>query len=566
MIRESAPPEFLAANLDLPPLATQLLWNRGITERADAERFLNPNYQTDLHDPFAFCHMARAVARIRQAITQREHIVVHGDYDADGVCGAAVIWTTLKALGAHVDVFLPHREHDGYGMHERTVHELKGRGASVIITCDCGISNGKEIALAQRFGIDVIITDHHTLPPELPPAFAILHPGAPGETYPWKGLSGGGVAFKLAQALLRECGVPEPGFEKWLLDLVAISSVADMVPLQKETRALVHFGLKVLCRTRRRGLQRLMQSAGVLDDAGRPKRALDATTIGFVVAPRINAAGRMAHATTAFNMLTTENATEAEELAHELEQHNSARQQAVARLLEEAKARAGEIGPEPAVVVSAPDWPLGLLGLIASKLAETHRRPAFIFSNRGGILTGSGRSVAGINLMQALRELPPVMTKFGGHAQACGVTLPEAALTQFTDALRTRLMLETRAADDAPRIADAALLPGDITDDLPQMLQRFAPFGVENPEPVFVLRGTRVLQCNTVGASGKHLKLYLSVSGRIVKGIAFGMGSRASELLRSQTMDIVCAVRANDWNGRREVELFVIDFNSSDLP
>jgi single-stranded-DNA-specific exonuclease len=289
---------------EIAPTVLQLLWNRGLRTQAAIDEFLNPDYGRDLHDPFLFRDMSKACERLGRACREREKIAVHGDYDADGVCAAAIAVTTLRALGAEAGVFLPHREIDGYGLNRRTVERLAAEGVKVIVTCDCGIANAAEVALAREKGMDVIITDHHALPAELPGAFATIHPQVPGETYPRDGLAGGGVAWKLAQALVRRAargGVAlPPGFEKWLLDLVAISSVADLVPLLGETRTLVKYGLVVLGKTRRVGLRELMLAAGVYAEDGRPRRAIDSATIGFQIAPRLNAAGRLDHANAAF--------------------------------------------------------------------------------------------------------------------------------------------------------------------------------------------------------------------------------------------------------------------------
>lgn len=570
-VAELAPPEFLAAHLDMPPVVVQLLWNRGLRERAEMDQFLNPDWTRDLHDPFLFRHMERAVSRVRDAIARREKIVVHGDYDADGVCGATLLWTTLTALGAVVDVFLPHREHDGYGVHEKTVRELAAKDVKVIITCDCGISCVPEVALAQSLGVDVIITDHHTLPPTLPPAYAILHPSAPGETYPWKGLSGGGVAFKFAQALLSErsgengqvSGVrPEVGFEKWLLDLVSISSVADMVPLKGETRALVYYGLKVLERARRPGLRALMRAAGVLDEFGRPRRAIDATTIGFQIAPRINAAGRMEHASAAFRLLTAKDEQSADELALVLNGHNTARQQAVEKLMDEAHSlTSGAEDTFSPLVISGTDWPLGLLGLIASKLAEEQYRPTFVFSDRGGILTGSGRSIPGVDIMAALRMMPSAMTKFGGHAQACGVTLPRGQLLTFESELTGLLRDSFGTRPPTPAITvDTELDLDHLTNETADAITRFAPFGMDNPEPTLLTRGVRVVDVRTVGAEGKHLSLMGSQRGTTRKFIAFRLGPRAPSIPPGTLVDILYTVRPSEWNGRKELELSIRDF------
>src|SRR3989344_4064390 len=343
------PPEsFKNEHPDLPDVVLQLLWNRALRSQRDIDEFLNPDYVRDIHDPFLFRDMQRAVDRLFAAIAAQEKIVIHGDYDADGVSASIILTNTLRALGAVTDFFLPHRETDGYGLNINTVEKLAAEGARIIITCDCGISNAVEIARAKELGIDVIITDHHQEPINLPDAaYATIHPKIAGETYPFKGLAGGGVAFKLSQGLLRTHAQHNPKlpsgeshevFEKWLLDMVAISSVADMVPLLGETRTLVRYGLLVLGKTRRVGLRRLMKGAGLLDQNGAPKHAkITAEDIGFKIAPRINAAGRMNHATTAFQLLLEQEEDRARALAEEINANNNARQELTADLVLKAR-------------------------------------------------------------------------------------------------------------------------------------------------------------------------------------------------------------------------------------
>ncbi|MEK7160758.1 MAG: DHH family phosphoesterase, partial [Patescibacteria group bacterium] len=341
VVAETPPAEFIAAHPELPAIIAKLIWNRGLRAPEQIEQFLNPEYTKDILDPFLFNDMEKAVKIIFGCIAANKKIVVHGDYDADGVCASVIIISTLKKLGApDVEVFLPHRETDGYGLNINTVKLLHEKGAALIITCDCGISNTTEITEAKKLGMQVIVTDHHAMPAVFPPADAIIHPLVPGEKYPDKGLAGGGVAFKLAQALLQRFKpVPLPegdyrgvgvqsleAFEKWLLDLVAISTVGDMVPLVGESRTLVRYGLTVLNKTKNLGLKKLLIEAGLADENGKPKKNYDTHTIGFQIAPRINAAGRMDHANVAFALLMAEDNGEAENLAKQLNKNNVDRQ------------------------------------------------------------------------------------------------------------------------------------------------------------------------------------------------------------------------------------------------
>ena len=331
------PLEFTNSHPELPVAVAQLLWNRNLRAQAQIDEFLNPDYSQDIHDPFLFKDMEKATGIIFKSINKQDNIVVHGDYDADGVCAAALIITCLKKLGAkNAGVFIPHREVDGYGLNPNTIELLHSQKTNLIITCDCGVSNAPEIALARKYKIKVIVTDHHTIPAKLPKANAIIHPLIKGEPYPYKGLCGGALAFKLMQGLLRKYarshktlpdGQTFESFEKWLLDLVAIASIGDMVPLLGESRTLTRYGLTVINKTKNVGLKKLFIAAGIADEKGQPKRgAYDSYTMSFQVVPRLNAAGRMDHANTAFALLLAKDEKEAESLAAQLNKNNVDRQ------------------------------------------------------------------------------------------------------------------------------------------------------------------------------------------------------------------------------------------------
>lgn len=553
----------------LHPLVQQLLRSRGMHTAESAEKFLTPRYDRDVHDPFLFRDMRRAVDRVWLAIASQDLIIVHGDYDADGVCGAAILCTTLRALGANVESFLPHREHDGYGLNKKTVDTLHERGARLIITCDCGVSNGAEIAHANTYGIDVIITDHHQVPPIIPDAFAILHPKVDGETYPDQTLSGGGVAFKLAQGLLAEhrargnqtiAGMPHEGFEKWLLDLVAISSVADMVPLLHETRALTRFGLVVLNKTRRIGLQKLLETTG------RKERTMDTTTIGFKIAPRINAAGRMDHASEALALLMSETEEEAQPIAERIHSYNTLRQ----KLTEELTKRGRELVQtthdtenDPILFVRGDGWSPGVIGLIASRLKDDYNKPVIVLGQAGDSYVGSGRSVETFHITNALHEVAPYLLKFGGHPQACGFTLKSrdvydefcAALTEVAK----RRLVESPTAPPILEI-DAELNLDTIDTRLVQVLEQFAPFGIGNNEPTFVARGVIVVESLGMGTTQNHTRLTLQQSdrGRPMKFVAF-FSKLWQRVERGMRVDVVFQLSTNEWNGRQEIECKIID-------
>jgi single-stranded-DNA-specific exonuclease len=515
-IFQDAPPEdFVIAHPEIPQSITRLLWNRGLRTQEKIDEFLQPDYTNDVHDPFLFKDMEKAVALVFDAIKLNKKIVVHGDYDADGVCAAAVIMTTIKKLGAaYTDIFLPHRETDGYGLNNRTVQMLKDKNTELIITCDCGISNTEEISLAKQLGMHVIVTDHHAMPAVFPPADAIIHPLVPGEPYPDKTLAGGGVAFKLIQALLIEHkktnttlpdGQTHEAFEKWLLDLVSISTVGDMVPLVGESRTLVRYGLTVLNKTRNLGLQKLMIHTGLIDDNGKAKRAFDTQTIGFQIAPRINAAGRMKHANVAFELLMAETPEEAERLAAELDQNNVDRQKLTEKLVTQARRQVKETNQQDNSIlfVFGEDWGTGILGLIASRIKEEFFKPTLAMGVNGGTITGSGRSVPGFNLIESLKTMPEFFHKFGGHPQACGFSLKSRDIFEdFKKTLLEKAVIGTQDIDLTPQIKiDAVVDLDEINWKLYDILQKFEPFGMANEEPLYAALGLTVISVAPVGTT-----------------------------------------------------------------
>lgn len=568
IIPEPASASDVAALSQYSATVQQMLARRGMTTAAAAAQFFSPNYETDIHDPFLFRHMERAVERISRAIVNHEPILVHGDYDADGMCAATILYETLSRLGAQVSVFLPHREEDGYGINLRTVERAVTDGVKVLISCDCGIANAKEIAFAQEHGIDVIITDHHAMPEVLPEAYATIHPLVPGETYPWGGLAGGGVAFQLARALLTRLQPDDAVAQgKWLLDLVAISSIADMVPLLAETRALTTYGLRVLGKTKRRGLQSLLTRAGAMDPVTRAlKRPLDSTTVGFQIAPRLNAAGRIEHPRIAFDLLTAKDATRADELATQLQTLNTTRQKITEEALQQARKQILDAHWEnDAALVVAGDWAPGIVGLIAGNLMQEYWRPVFAVSTRGA-LVGSGRSIPGFHVVDAMRAGSDFFIKFGGHPQACGFTLQENAVDGFRAHLNTyaQNIFSGGVAPARTYLTEGEIALEAITVPFVEKISAFAPYGVGNPEPQFVLRGVTVRDITPVG-EGKHARMRVAQhTGEERTVIAFGFGPRGRNadalrgIIAGSQIDLLATLSINEWNGRRDPQLGLV--------
>lgn len=572
VIEEPAPVSFKQQFPHIDPLAADLLYRREMRTQAAIDEFLNPDYGEDLHDPFLFREMQTAIDRVMQAIRLKEQITVHGDYDADGLSGAVILHSTLKFLGAEsVNVYLPDREREGYGLNANTVDYLHGQGTKLIITCDCGISNAEEINQARGLGIDVIVTDHHTQRGDLPNAI-ILHPKVLGETYPFKELAGGGVAFKLAQGLLRSQKADLPvkeaatyeAFEKWLLDMVAISSVADMVPLVGENRTLVKYGLTVLSKARRLGIRAILQKAGLFPPKNGKELKLTTYEIGFVIAPRLNAAGRMDHANAAFGALMAQEEPHAAQLAENLEQTNKNRQTVTEKMLKEALEQIGEIdrNKPQAIVVYDPSWSVGVAGLIASRLLDRFHLPVFVLAQINGHIAGSGRSIEGFDCVQALNAMKELFSKYGGHARACGFTL---AANDLLDAFRQRATEYAQKVLGEEEIAPKMIIDGEIeinqlTWDFYEQIRQFEPFGMGNPQPKFLTRNAEIVDVSAVGAEGAHLRLTVTQNHTIYrKCIAFRQGKWTETLRVGDKIDMVYHLDVNEWNGNRELQLKIME-------
>ncbi|OGL71398.1 single-stranded-DNA-specific exonuclease RecJ [Candidatus Uhrbacteria bacterium RIFCSPHIGHO2_02_FULL_47_44] len=566
---DPAPAEFFAQFPELHPVLLQLLYHRGIKTQEQIDIFLGPDWSRDTCAPSTFRNMSVAVSCVFDAFSKGEVITIHGDYDADGVCGSTVLVTTLRDISralkfdeSKIEYYIPHRELEGYGFSTDTVEQLREK-TKLVITVDCGISNKPAIDLAKSYGIDTIVCDHHTMPKELPESAILIHPLVPGETFSNKHLCGTGVAFKLASALIDEArvrGADFPiGHEKWLLDLVAIATVTDMVPLVGENRVLEIFGLLVLNKTKRPGLRALIEIAG-----GKLGE-LDTTSIGFQIGPRLNAAGRMAHAYDALELMIEEDETKAVEKAMKLQATNKARQARSDEMYKEAKSQL-VVPPEGCIILYQDGWQAGLVGLVAGKLVNEYGLPTFIFGKEGNHYIGSGRSTDRVDLMPALHAAAAHLEKYGGHPQACGLSIRSCEDYEAA----TKIMRETLAASMA--VGDGfALLPidadmklEDVSWDLVSSLEKCKPFGMGNPSPIFAARSVTVVGLSTVGADGKHLRLTIqSPNGKILKMIGFSFGFHIETLHLGDVLDVAFEVTINEWNGNRELQGRIIDLRKS---
>lgn len=554
---------------DLPVMLAQLLLNRGCTSMEDAEVFLHPDFSAPLHDPLRFSAMEKAAERICRAITNRENVRVFGDYDVDGVSAVAVFLSLFRAFKmTTAEPYIPDRYAEGYGLNEQAIDAFAQEGATLLITCDCGTSNTAEVARANKKGMDVIIVDHHKKADTVPEAYAMLNPAFDGETYPFPKLCSTAVAYKVATAVLRklrygkgmlEEPLPE-GWEKWLLDLVALATVADLMPLHGENRALVKYGLVVLKRTRRPGLAAMF--AMLTGDRNR----LTTATIGYQIAPRLNAAGRMKHATAALTLLTTDDAMEARRLAEELNQTNSERQELTERLFAEALEQVPKEELPTLIAVVGNDWPSGIVGLVAGRLKERFHRPSLAIGIAGGKLTGSGRSVTGFDITRALAEASKHLAHFGGHPLACGFTLASvSALEPFLAAMQRIAQRELAGRDLTPvLLADAHVSLEAANWELAENAQRLEPFGMANAEPVFITRGCTLHSLDRVGMDGRHLRLLLDDGTASRQAIGFSMGERAPAFAVGDRVAAAYHLSVNEWNGSRQLQLRLVDIVPAD--
>ncbi|MDB5244441.1 MAG: recJ [Parcubacteria group bacterium] len=493
-------------------LTASLLARRGITTRAEAEQFLNPSYETHLHDPLLMTDMRKAAERFARAIVTKEKIAAWTDYDCDGIPAAALLYDFLKKVDANFENYIPHRHNEGYGVSIPGIEKLAANGVTLIVTADSGITDVAAITRANELGMEVIVTDHH-LPLEegLPPAYAVLNPNARAdETYPFKSLCGTGVAWKLVCATLAvEPTLREKlpvGWEKWLLDMVALATVADMVPLLGENRLLVTYGLLVMRKSPRLGLQKLCRATRV------NQRFINETDIGFMIAPRVNAASRMGEARDAFQLFTTTSETEADELAKKLEKLNRSRKAEAGAITRAVHTRLKERGDMRSVIaLGDPDWRPSLLGLVANTIADEFERPVFLWGREGNMsLKGSVRSGGDTHILELMRTSENAFAQFGGHAKAGGFTVVDTEIFFLEDRLvEAYSKLVTNQTQDLSSHADAEITPADATVSFLKSVERLAPFGMDNPKPVFLMRDVVVKEISRFGKVGEHLKLKL---------------------------------------------------------
>lgn len=551
----------LAGELGVAPLLAGLLCGRGVTDADAGRRFLAATL-ADIRDPFLLRGMAEAVERLSRALREGETVCVYGDYDVDGITATALLISFFRAAGCSCFYHIPRRLEDGYGLSADSLRTVVAQGARVIVTVDCGISAVAEAALAAELGVDLIITDHHLPGPELPGACAIIDPLQPDCGYPFKSLAGVGVAFNLLIALrgrLRRDGAfagrSEPNLREYL-DLVALGTIADVVPLLEENRIFVKHGLRELTAGRRTGVRALKRVAGVDGEVGYG-------AVGFRLAPRLNAAGRLEDASRAVELLLATDEARAVAIAAELDEHNGERQALERAILDEAVAM---LQGDPAaaarksIVLAAADWHPGVIGIVASRLVERYYRPTVLVALQDGQGKGSGRSIPAFHLHDALCRCREHLQRFGGHKHAAGLTVAEEAVAAFAARFEEVAARELLPADLLPLLpVDAELEPAEVTAELAALVAALEPYGMGNPEPLFLLRRVQVVERRVL--KEQHLKLRLEKDGCRFNAIGFNLAARGGAM--GELVDLVAVVQWNEWQGRRELQLQLKDLRGA---
>ena len=541
----------LSDSLKSPPMVSELLFRQGLKTEQEIRDFFTPSLYHQ-HDPFLFEDMDKAVTRIVQAIERHEKITIYGDYDVDGTTATALLLLGLRKLGAEIDFYIPHRMIDGYGLSLGSLDQLKESGSSLIISVDCGVNALEEITAINAMGMEIIITDHHNPKEELPKALAIINPKLPGTRYPYPHLAGVGVAFKLLMAIYQRMGYQNVETTLKYMDLVAVGTIADIVPLTGENRVFASIGLQHLIDKKNLGLNALVSISGM------NHKTLDTNDIVFGIAPRINAAGRMGSAALAVELLISCEEAQSDELAEVIERQNSLRQQLDQRTFHEAceiiEKKYKDLANTPCMVISSDDWHPGVIGIVASKLVEKYYRPVIMISFKEGFGSGSGRSMGDFDLFSALKHTEHNLHSFGGHKYAVGLTIYQEYIDRFENEL-TRYVSDTLRTEQIkpPLQIDHELELYDINDFFLDWIERFAPFGPDNNRPVFATRGVCVASY-PYNVGRNHIKLKVMKDGMSLDLIGYNLGDYLSLLKKNSIVDIAYTLEYNRFGNKTSIQ------------
>lgn len=558
--RDPQAEERLRRELGVTSIVAALLVQRGYTEPEAAHKFLNPRLE-DLHSPTSLPDYAAARDAILGAKERKEKIFVHGDYDVDGVTSAALLNRFLSRIGCDVYTHVPHRMKEGYGINISAVAAAKEHGARLFLTCDCGVSAHEQVEMAKEAGMRVVVTDHHTIGATLPGADAVVNPHREDSTYPFAELSGAGVVFKLCMGLSDELNFPRDKYCRAFLDLAALGTIADVMPLEDENRIIARFGLAQLAETQKPGLRALYQEAKIQTEPGKPLRAFH---VGFVLGPRLNAAGRLDDAALALKLLIESDETQAADYARRIEEVNTARRVEQQRLVEEAVEMVVSNGWQErhVIVVGGPNWHAGIVGIVAGRLVDQFHRPCFVvtMNTETGFCKGSARTIPNFHLADAIRAHPDIMTG-GGHAMAAGCSFRIEDFERVADALDLYARERLTPEDLIPAVtADLEIDPAEITIPALQGLAQMEPFGCANPEPMFVARNVSFAQILPT-KSPTHVRLTLRPEmGTPVQGIAFNIGERVSDAGVGTRADLLFQPQLDEWRGNLQLKWSVKDF------
>ncbi len=554
-------------SLQINSLVARLLFSRGIKTEKEIAQFITPDYGIDSPNPFSFCDMEKAVERIKKASENKEQIVIFGDYDADGITSSAIIKETLDLLGANSFVYIPNKNTEGYGLSLQSIDIFKEKGVTLIITVDCGITSIEEVEKANSLGIDVIITDHHHVPAIVPKAHAIINPHQDECGYPFSDLAGVGVAFKVVQAIFTRLMPEKIHLSKWMLDLVAIGTIADCVPLVGENRLFVKYGLVVLSKTRRVGLLELFAVGRIVIGEN---EVPDTKKVSFYIAPRINAAGRVNHANLAYNLVMEKDTVLARDFALELEANNTERQKITTAMVDEVKALAeNDFKDKKFIYAISEHYSIGVVGLVAGKISQKFNKPTAIFQKSEEVSKGSFRSIPQINIIETIGQCSELLERYGGHSQAAGVSVKNENLEKFYAKMNDLISAKLEGIELVEEVRiDGEIDSADIDFNLVEDLEKLKPFGEGNVEPIFVIRNLIVREKKNIGTGNKHIKLFLSPadgSPKIFEAISFNGYDKYFGIQENDQIDLACNIEKDEWNGNRKIQLVVVDIKNSQI-
>ena len=546
--------EELQEKYKLNRLLSILLTNRKITEENEIAKFLNPK-RSDFYDPFGMPDMEKAVERILKTIENKEQIIIYGDYDVDGITSVTVLKSFLEERGIQVNVYIPNRLNEGYGLNKTAMEEIAKQGNKLMITVDCGITAVEEVEYAKKFGIETIITDHHEPAEELPKAIAVVDAKRKDNKYECRNLAGVGVVFKLIQALSIKLGLDPKEYLKYL-DIVCVGTISDIVPLTDENRVIVKLGLKLVEQTKNLGLKEILQSCGY--------SKINSTTISFGVAPRINACGRMGHQEEALNLLLSKEGNEVKELTQKINEYNKTRQEIEKNIYNEAVEQIEKEGLDTknTIVVSGKGWHHGVIGIVSSKITELYFKPSILLCEEDGECKGSGRSIPGFDLHEALMECNDTIDKFGGHAMAVGININKEKVEEFKEEFE-KIAKEKEVDKIIPILnLDAEIKLDDVNKEMVDSLKELEPFGEANKMPIFAFRNLKIDSIRSL-SDGKHLRLSVKDNKNIINAIGFNMGALADTYRIGDRVDIAGNLEINSFNGVDSIQINIKDIMKS---